>query len=169
MSSFLQKYWLIIAAILLISLIAGIVALSVRMSGLQPVEITLRDSVTYPATGDIYISGAVIRPGIYQVRGDDTLTTIISSAGILDKADLSKLRIYVPEKGEFSPPQKVNLNTAEAWLLQALPGIGEGKASAIIDYRVENGHFCSVDDLLKIDGFGKSIVDKIRDFVTVGD
>jgi len=127
MSSFLQKYWLIIAAVLLTSLIAGIVLLAVRVSKLQSVEITLRDSATYPATSDIYISGAVSRPGIYPVKGDDTLTTIISSAGVSDKTDLSKLRIYIPARGESSPPQKVNLNTAEAWLLQALPGMAKAK------------------------------------------
>ncbi len=75
----------------------------------------------------------------------------------------------MPEKGESARPQKVDLNRADAWLLQALPGIGEGRARLIVDYRTKNGPFRSVDDLLKIGGFGKSVVDKVRDYATVED
>ena len=54
-------------------------------------------------------------------------------------------------------------------MLQALPGIGQGKAALITDYRVKNGPFRGVDDLLKIKGFGISTVDDLRPFVTVGE
>jgi competence protein ComEA len=66
-------------------------------------------------------------------------------------------------------PQKVNLNSADVWLLQALPGIGEGKAKMIAAFREKNGPLRSVDDLLKIQGFGASMLDKIRGLVTTGD
>jgi len=36
-------------------------------------------------------------------------------------------------------------------------------------YRTKNGPFRSVEDLLKIEGFGKSVVDKVRDYATVED
>ncbi|MCX6004468.1 MAG: ComEA family DNA-binding protein [Chloroflexi bacterium] len=169
MSSFLEKYWLIIAAVLAVSLITGIVFLAFRLSQLQPVEITLRDSPEYAARGEIYIGGAVARPGIYPLKGDDTLSTIVESAGVSDNADLSKIKIHIPLKGGSIQPQKVNLNRAEAWLLQALPGIGEGKAMAIIDYRNKNGPFRNIDDLRKIEGFGNSILEKIKDFVSLED
>jgi competence protein ComEA len=167
MSSFLDKYWLIIAAVLLICFITGAAFLAVRFSQLQPVEITLRDSAAKAPMGDIFIGGAVSKPGMYPLKNDDTLTTAVNSAGILENSDLSRIKIYIPSKGESIPEQKISLNSAGDWLLQSLPGIGEGKARAIIDYRTKNGPFRSVDDLLKIEGFGKAIVDKIRGLVSV--
>jgi competence protein ComEA len=66
-------------------------------------------------------------------------------------------------------PQKVDLNRAEVWLLQALPSIGEGRAKMIVAFREKNGPLRSVDDLLKIEGFGQSLLDKIKGLATVGD
>ncbi|MDD5312258.1 MAG: ComEA family DNA-binding protein [Dehalococcoidia bacterium] len=169
MSSFLEKYWLIIAAVLVVSLITGIVFLIVRLSQLQPIEISLQDSPVLASSGEIYVGGAVARPGIYPVKGDDTLSSIIESAGVAANADLEKIKIYVPLKDQLVQPQKVNINRAEAWLLRALPNIGEGKATAIIDYRNKNGPFRNIDDLLKIEGFGSSIMEKIRGYVCVED
>jgi competence protein ComEA len=111
----------------------------------------------------------VARPGIYTTRPGDTLTALISAAGISDNADISGVSIYVPTKGETARPQRVDINRAETWLLQALPGIGEGKAAQIVDYRSANGPFRSVDDLLKIRGFGKSAVNDLRGYVSVGE
>jgi len=169
MSSFFEKYWLIVAAVLIISLIAGGVSLAIRLAHFQPVEISLKDARAAAVTGDIYIDGAVHRPGLYPAKYDDTITTAIGAAGISDNADLGKIKIHVPLKDEAMQPQKVNLNRAEPWLLQALPGIGEGRAKAITDYRSKNGPFRNIDDLLKIQGFGNSVVDKIRDFACIED
>jgi competence protein ComEA len=169
MSGLREKMWLIITVFLVVSLAAGIIFLSIRLAHLQPVEITLYDPKTLNSSENISIGGAVVRPGIYEAKPGDTLTSIISSAGISDNADTRNISIYIPAKTEFSQPQKVNLNRADVWLLQALPGIGEGRARLIVGYRDKNGPFRNIDDLLKIEGFGTSVVDKIRDYVTVVD
>jgi competence protein ComEA len=169
MTGIREKMWLIIAVFLVLCLITGIIFFSIRLSRLQPAEITLDDMKRPNVSGDISISGAVARPGIYATRAGDTLTALVSAAGVSDNADTARLSIYVPGKGELARPQKVDLNRAETWLLQALPGIGEGRARLIVDYRARNGPFRSIDDLLKIEGFGKSTVDKIRDYATVED
>lgn len=62
----------------------------------------------------------------------------------------------------------VNLNTASVAELDAVRGIGPGKAKAIVQYREKNGPFKSVDDLGKVKGFGKKSVDKLRGELTVG-
>ena len=63
----------------------------------------------------------------------------------------------------------VNINTATADELKALPGIGPTKAQAIVDYRKENGNFKSVEDLKKVKGIGEAIFGKLKDEATVGE
>jgi len=57
----------------------------------------------------------------------------------------------------------VNLNTATQAELEAVKGIGPGKAKAIIAHREKNGPFKSVDDLAGVKGFGKASVAKLKD------
>lgn len=56
----------------------------------------------------------------------------------------------------------VNLNTASAEGLMALPGVGPSKAAAII----ANRPYDSVDDLDRIPGFGAKTIDQLRGLVT---
>jgi competence protein ComEA len=57
----------------------------------------------------------------------------------------------------------VNINKADtATIAESLKGIGEKKAQAIVDFRKENGKFKKVDDLLKVNGIGTKLLEKIR-------
>ncbi len=60
----------------------------------------------------------------------------------------------------------VNINTADQNALESINGIGPAKAQAIIQYR-NHGKFETVDDLMKVKGFGKKSMEKIRNDVTV--
>ena len=63
----------------------------------------------------------------------------------------------------------VNVNSASQKQLEELPGIGPAKAKAIIDYRMKNGPFKSVEDVKKVDGIGDATYDQIKgDLVTKG-
>jgi comEA protein len=66
-------------------------------------------------------------------------------------------------------PQKIDINRAEAWLLEALPGIGPSKAQAIIDYRQQNGGFGHIAEITEVPGIGQDIYENIKDLITVGD
>lgn len=66
-------------------------------------------------------------------------------------------------------PQKIDINRAEAWLLEALPGIGPSKAQAIIDYRRQNGGFSDITEITEVPSIGMSIYEDIKDLITVGD
>jgi comEA protein len=66
-------------------------------------------------------------------------------------------------------PQRIDINRAEAWLLEALPGIGPSKAQAIIDYRQQNGGFGHIAEITEVPGIGQDTYEKIKDFITVGD
>jgi competence ComEA-like helix-hairpin-helix protein len=61
----------------------------------------------------------------------------------------------------------VNLNTASIEQLQLLPGVGEVRASAIVDARKKGGGFKSVDDLMEVRGVGPTLLDQLRPFVAV--
>lgn len=49
-----------------------------------------------------------------------------------------------------APNGKVNLNTATAEQLTALPGVGEKLAARIVEYRQKAGSFKSVQDLMNV-------------------
>ncbi len=60
----------------------------------------------------------------------------------------------------------VNINTANVDELQELPGIGAGKAEAIVTYRHDNGKFNEIDDLDNVPGIGPALISRIRAYVT---
>lgn len=61
----------------------------------------------------------------------------------------------------------VNINSASAADLEALPGIGPSLAQRIIDSRQQDGRFSSVDDLQRVSGIGTKTLDKLRSRVRV--
>ncbi len=55
----------------------------------------------------------------------------------------------------------VDVNTADAkTLARELQGVGMAKAEAIVSYREKNGPFKSADDLAKVKGLGKKLIDQ---------
>lgn len=68
------------------------------------------------------------------------------------------------------PPaaRTVNLNAASAAELEALPGIGESRAQAILELRDKRGGFKSVDELGEVKGIGKAALEKLRPLVSTG-
>lgn len=71
--------------------------------------------------------------------------------------------------GAEAPPAAavVNVNTATVEELVRLPGIGESKARAILDYRKERGAFRSVEQLREVKGIGDAALERIRSQVVV--
>ncbi len=69
--------------------------------------------------------------------------------------------------GATSAAGIVDINSATLFDLDALPGVGPSTAQAIIDYRVANGPYASVDDLLNVRGIGPSKLAAMRARVRV--
>ena len=65
----------------------------------------------------------------------------------------------------FSTP--VNLNTATAADLEALPGVGAATARLIIEHREKNGGFKKIEELMNIKGIGEKSFLKLNPMVTV--
>lgn len=147
---------------------------------------------TTTTTGRVvaHAAGAVVHPGVYELRAGARVTDLIDAAGgPTADADVNALnlaapvtdgeRVYVPRVGEAIPAAigvanggvaatgPLDLNTATLEQLDELPGIGPATAKAIIDERERRGRFRSVDDLLDVRGIGPAKLDAIRDLVRV--
>ena len=62
----------------------------------------------------------------------------------------------------------ININTATASELEALPGIGPALAARIVEYRDQNGPFRSIDELEAVSGISERMVNEMQDLITVG-
>lgn len=61
----------------------------------------------------------------------------------------------------------ININTASLSELATLPGLGESKAQAIIDYRNQFGNFKKVEDIKNVSGIGDKTYEKFKGSITV--
>jgi competence protein ComEA len=66
-----------------------------------------------------------------------------------------------------APGGLVNINSADAAALIALPGIGPALAARIIAYRTQHGAFADVDQLIDIQGIGPASIAEFRHLITV--
>jgi competence protein ComEA len=162
------KTWAAISLFLVLVIIAGAVVISFKLPRNRPIEIAI---VTSPAaSGRIFIDGAVSNPGSYAVKPGDTMDSLLQTAGgVTSGADVNKMTLHVPQTGDIETVQKVNINTADSWLLEALPGIGETLAGRIIEYRGANGPFVNINELTDVKGISLSVYEQIKSLITVGD
>jgi competence protein ComEA len=142
----------------------------------------------------VHLCGAIVNPGVYQVKSGTRLIDLIDEAGGLipeaagDYMNQAMVvedgqRIYIPTKEELKEHNaaqymmdgynsitsdiRVNINTADETTLMSLPGIGKAKAKSIVEYRNKNGSFKTTEDLMKIPGIKEGLFAKIEDLVTV--
>jgi len=64
---------------------------------------------------------------------------------------------------------RVNINTATAVELEALPGIGPAVARRIVEHREKNGPFRRTADILNVKGIGAKTYEALKDRLVVGD
>lgn len=98
--------------------------------------------------GRVYEVGThVIDGNIIQVIDKNTYKTI------------GKAEAPAPEK---EPEGRININTADAEVLEELEGVGKAAARRIVKARP----FDSVDDLVRVKGVSEKTVDNNRDRIT---
>lgn len=137
------------------------------------------------------ISGAVEKPGVYQVSKETRLFEVIEMAGGLSEdADADHVnrasfvedgqKIIIPVKGSENMTGTtssedvsagagsglININTASADELKTLNGIGDVMAERIIEYRSSKA-FKSKEDIMSVDGIGSKTYENIKDFIDV--
>jgi comEA protein len=83
-------------------------------------------------------------------------------------AEAGEASAVSPPSAKPSPDSgMVDLNQAGLSELMSLPGIGEVKAKAILEYRDKVGLFQSVDELLQVKGIGEKSLEKLKDRLKV--
>lgn len=60
----------------------------------------------------------------------------------------------------------ININIANKEKLLTIPGIGESKANAIINYRESKGNFNTIEDIKNVDGIGAKLYEEIKVYIT---
>ena len=66
-----------------------------------------------------------------------------------------------------SNDDRIDINTATVTELMTLPGIGNSKANAIIDYRETYGAFSCIEDLMKVPGIKDGIFQQMKEHIKV--
>lgn len=134
----------------------------------------------------VYVCGHVNTPGVYALENGSRICDALEQAGgVLEDAYAEALEqavlvtdgqtIYVPGKDETAEASqkgeaadnKININQADVSEFMTLPGIGESKATLIIEYREEHGAFQSIEELMNIPGIKQGVFDKIKDNIKV--
>ncbi len=172
--TWLERHRKLVILLLVVLILAGAALFVYRQNYVS----SSTEIVILPPSSDItvYVEGEVNAPGVYKLNEGALVAHAIEAAGGFspdaDPAsvnlaatvrDASHIHVY----GLGDVPQKVNINTAEAWLLQALPSIGETLALRIIDYRTSNGPFQETEELMRVEGIGTKLFEQIKEKITV--
>jgi len=180
-----MKTWWAIALTAVVSLLAaGTLLLVSRQPRGEGVRLVPPPS---PRPLVVHVSGAVLKPGLYQLPpGSRVQDAIQAAGGLLPEADEAALnlaallkdgqRVLVPTYAQAqataaSNPDSggpVDINSASQEALENLPGIGPVLAQRIIEYREANGPFATVEDLQQVEGVGAETFEKLKELVTVG-
>ena len=141
----------------------------------------------------VYIGGAVEKPNVYKLEEGSRIKDLVEIAGgFSDNAESKDINlaqklndedyIYVYSIGESEIDSNIssevnssirkdgciNINKATVEELKSIDGIGEVRASKIIEYREENGPYKNIDELKNIGArIGEKTFETIKDKVYV--
>ena len=77
-------------------------------------------------------------------------------------------RAAVSQTAADFDPRLIDINHASAAALELLPGIGPVLAQRIVEYREEHGNFHIPEDLLSVEGIGKTTLEELKEYITIG-
>ena len=132
----------------------------------------------------VEITGEVAHPGVYSFPAPPTLLELYRRAGgpepsnDAEKTVASGNRVEVTPAGTYRLGHMtgdrrltlglaLDLNTATAQDLEALPGIGPVMAQRLVQFRRTHGSFKDVEDLLAVTGIGEKKLARLKPYLAV--
>ena len=129
----------------------------------------------------VYITGEVVRPGVYKLSDDATILQLVEKAGgFNENADMYTLNFSdkVTEGGHVhigtlfqedtssevpavNIERRININSATQKELESLPGIDSETAQRIINFRKAKGDFATPEALTKVRGISHAKLQNI--------
>lgn len=191
MNDWLERNRVLILAAVGLALAGAVAIFALRWRTPAPIVIEPAAPSPTPGPMQIYVSGAVARPAVYDLpAGALAQDALRAAGGPLPEADLNVInlarplqhgdQVYVPLVGELPPPLPdgsqpvenesgglVNINTADQAELESLPGIGPATAQAIIEYRQLYGPFPDAQAIQEVPGIGPATFAEIAPFIVV--
>ena len=167
-------------------IIGAVIAVFVVIGGFMMLDPNMNSSAantTEVANSASYtIEGEVSKVGTYTLSDVVSMSDLIEKAGgvtsnaderayFLDAVLTSGNTYYIAPRFDtsnicgLSEVEKVNINNGAQDELMKVNGITSSIASSIITYRMENGTFTTLEDLLKVYGIGNATYRKIRPYV----
>jgi len=102
-----------------------------------------------------------------MLRSLFSIAAVAALLALLPSSSLAQTR-PVAAAAKAAAGAVININTASAAELDALPGIGAKTAARIVEYRQKNGPFKKVEDLMNVRGVGEKNFLKLKAQITVG-
>lgn len=183
-----QKKQYLLLVLLMTIVLAG--TYSVWREQSRPVSVMPIPSVPALSTAEtetgrcvVYVSGYVVRPGVYKLSGEPRAIDAVNMAGGLSVGanafgiNLAQkltdgMQIHVPGQlsgiAAASPESdKININQADKKRLETLPGIGPALADRILEYRSVRGSFKTLDELKQVSGIGEAKYNRLKDKISL--
>ncbi len=136
------------------------------IEGWAPVNAAIEATLEEAAQGEQMASG-----GEVQVNGKATVAATVETE-LIQSPTATKSGIHqapaVDAAGTNQPAidlSLISINQAGLVELQDIPGIGEKKAKAIMDYRDTHGGFTSIEELTEVKGIGDKMLAKMKPYI----
>ncbi len=150
---------------------------------------TLVESAPLPTPTEVagvvvYVTGAVLQPGLYALSPTERVGAAVAAAGGMTTnaaydavnmaehlSDGQHIKIpFATEEGTSvaesdTTAQTIAINTATATELEQLPGIGASMAARIVAYRTQHGPFLTLADLDAVSGIGAALLERLQPVV----
>lgn len=150
-----------------------------------------KDSTKETGSCFVYVCGAVVNPGVYELPENSRVYEAVAMAGgmtedagteAVNQAEIvtDGQMLRIPTIAEVLAVQEdasgdsgatddglLNINQAEVADFMTLPGIGQSKAEALVKYREEHGKFSSIEEIMNVDGIKEGVFNKIKDSIKV--
>lgn len=104
--------------------------------------------------------------GLFVGRNSGTVTLAVPAQ--MQTAPATAAAALAETAAEETISFPVNINTADADTLTALPGIGRVLAERIVAYRQQNGPFRAIEEITNVEGIGEKKAEAIFELIAVG-